>query len=377
MKGLGVLSTFIKKEFRQIMRSREMLLVLFLLPAIQLLVMGFAVTNEVKHIDISFFDLDRSIQSRRLMEAFSSTDRFHLVEVGEQDRPELQLFRWKSKVVIVIPAGFERKLAQGRIPALQLLLDGIDGNTASIANAYVQSCVKGFTEGYLRGKDPRRVGYMLQGQKASEIIIQMSFNPDLQSNLNIIPGIIAVLVTVTSMLLSAISLVKEKELGTLEQLLVTPVKKYQLLIGKILPYLLITLLQLQVAVLLAGLIFGIRVAGSYWVLTLFSIVYLFTSLGFGIFISTRVESQQQAMFFSWFMMVIMILLSGFFVPVQNMPQGVRWVSFANPLTHYMTVLREIVVKGSGLMQLKEELLVLLGGGMLVFGFGILSFRKRV
>jgi len=179
------------------------------------------------------------------------------------------------------------------------------------------------------------------------------------------------------MVLSAISLAKEKELGTLEQLLVSPMHKYQLVAGKLLPYLIITLLQMQVAVLLAGIIFRISLAGSYPVLMLFSLIYLFTTLGLGIFISTRVNSQQQAMFFSWFMMVVMILLSGFFVPVQNMPKVIRGICFFNPLTHYMTVIREIVVKGSNLAQLRKELLILLSGGFIVFGFSLLSFRKRV
>jgi len=205
----------------------------------------------------------------------------------------------------------------------------------------------------------------------------MSFNPDLKSSLNTIPGIIAILVTVTSMMLSAISLVKEKELGTLEQLMVTPVKRYQLMAGKLIPYLIITLVQLQVAILLAGLIFGLELAGSYFSLILFSVIYLFTSLGLGILISSRVNSQQQAMFFSWFIMVVMILLSGFFVPIRNMPQSIQWISFINPLSHYMTVLREIVVKGSSLAQLSRELWILSASGLLVFGFSVLSFRKRV
>ena len=195
--------------------------------------------------------------------------------------------------------------------------------------------------------------------------------------MNTIPGIIAILVTVTSMMLSAISLVKEKELGTLEQLMVTPVKKYQLMAGKLIPYLIITLLQLQVAVLLAGVIFGLELAGSYLILMMFSVIYLFTTLGMGILISSRVASQQQAMFFSWFIMVVIILLSGFFVPVGNMPRAIQWISYFNPLSHYMTVLREIVIKGSGFLQLLREFWILAGSGLLIFGFSVASFRKRV
>lgn len=373
MSSLKVLGSFLKKEFRQLTRSREMLAVLFVLPAMQLLVMGFAVTNEVKNVDISFFDYDRSALSRSLIASFSSTDRFRIVPVSESEHPAELLFRWKSKVVIVIPAGFAQNCLALRPTQLQVISDGIDGNSAAISNAYVQSCLLRFSQSLLGGRDLS----LLKVKPSPDLITQMSFNRDLKSNLNIIPGIIAVLVTVSSMVLSALSLVKEKELGTLEQLLVTPLRKYQLLIGKLLPYLIISILQLQVAMLLAFLLFKITLAGSYLVLMLFSLIYLFTTLGLGIFISTRVSSQQQAMFFSWFLMVVMILLSGFFVPVQNMPKGIRLISWISPLTHYMTVLREIVVKGSSLLQLKNELLILGCSGIAVFGFSVLSFRKRV
>ena len=373
MTSLKVLASFVLKEFRQLARSPEMLAVLFLLPAIQLLVMGFAVTNEVKNVDISFFDYDKSHLSKSLIESFSSTDRFRIVPVSEAEHPEELLFKWKSKVVVVIPAGFERDCHGFAKPVLQVISDGIDGNSAALANAYVQGCILRFSQVMLQSRDP---GLMKKDQ-GLDLIVRMSFNNDLKSNLNIIPGIIAVLVTVSSMVLSAISLAKEKELGTLEQLLVSPMHKYQLVAGKLLPYLIITLLQMQVAVLLAGIIFRISLAGSYPVLMLFSLIYLFTTLGLGIFISTRVNSQQQAMFFSWFMMVVMILLSGFFVPVQNMPKVIRGICFFNPLTHYMTVIREIVVKGSNLAQLRKELIILLSGGFIVFGFSLLSFRKRV
>ncbi len=373
MNSWKVLGSFLKKEFHQLTRSREMLAVLFVLPAIQLLVMGFAVTNEVKNVDISFFDYDNTALSRSLISSFSSTDRFRIDPVRASEHPEELIFRWKSKVVIVIPAGFARNCLSIRPTALQLISDGIDGNSAAIANAYVQSCLLRFSQSLLAGRDLS----MLKTVKTPELITQMSFNRDLKSNLNVIPGIIAVLVTVSSMVLSAISLVKEKELGTLEQLMVTPVKKYQLLIGKLLPYLILSLLQLQVAMLMAGLLFKITLAGSYLCLMLFSLIYLFTTLGLGTFISTRVSSQQQAMFFSWFLMVVMILLSGFLVPVQNMPKGIRLISWLSPLTHYITVLREIVVKGSSLLQLKNELFTLLSSGIAVFGFSVLSFRKRV
>lgn len=377
MRSLGVIGSFLLKEFRQILRSREMLVVLFALPAVQLLLMGFAVTNEVKNLTLSFYDYDNSALSHSLMASFETGDRFRIVPAPANTTPEELLADWRCKVVIVIPRGFGRDFTSGRQPSLQVISDGIDGNTAALANSYVSGTLADFVQKRLQRKDTAFLAARAPQPPRINLITRMSFNPDLKSSAGIIPGIIAVLVTITSMLLSAISLVKEKELGTLEQLMVTPAKKHQLLAGKLIPYLLITLLQMQVAMILARVIFGITVAGSYPALMLFSLVYLFTTLGLGILISTRVASQQQAMFFSWFVMVVAILLSGFFVPVRNMPAGIRLIAFFNPLSHYMTVLREIVVKGSSMMQLSRELLILSVSGAVIFGISIASFRKRV
>ncbi len=371
----GVIGSFIKKEFRQLLRSREMLIVLFALPAVQLLVMGFAVTNEVKNLRLGILDYDRSSISRDLVNCYSSSDRFRIIKAGPSDDAPGLISSWKAQLVLVIPPDFGVDYQMGKHSSLQLVLDGIDGNSAAVANSYAAGVVADFHQRQMSQRKPPAISPRINPQV--QLISQMSFNPDLKSNINTIPGIIAILVTVTSMMLSAISLVKEKELGTLEQLMVTPVKKYQLMAGKIIPYLIIALLQMQVAILLAGLIFGLELAGSYLLLMLFSVIYLFTTLGFGILISGRVASQQQAMFFSWFIMVVIILLSGFFVPVQNMPKAIRFISFFNPLSHYMTVLREIVIKGSSIFQLSRELWILSGSGILVFGISVLSFKKRI
>ncbi|MCB5262104.1 MAG: ABC transporter permease [Candidatus Cloacimonetes bacterium] len=375
MKSLRVISSFIKKEFRQIVRSREMLIVLFGLPAVQLLVMGFAVSNEVKNLRLAFLDYDRSSSSRALVQSFDTADRFKIVPVEQDTRAEDLISSWRAQIVVVIPPGFSKDYLSGKESSLQLVVDGIDGNSAAVANAYVAGVLGEF---HRRNLQEKRIRTPLSKPIAEvELISRMSFNPDLKSSVNTIPGIIAVLVTVTSMMLSAISLVKEKELGTLEQLLVTPVKKQQLMAGKLVPYLIITLAQLQVAIVMAGLIFKLQLAGSYWLLMLFSGIYLFTTLGLGILISTKVGTQQQAMFFSWFIMVIFILLSGFFVPVRNMPPAIQWISYFNPLSHYMTVLREIVIKGSNLAQLAKEFWILLSSGLIIFSISVISFRKRI
>jgi len=374
MKSIFVILGFLKKEFRQIGRSREMLVVIFLLPLVQLILMGFAVSSEVKHVSLDIIDRDHSPRSRELSRAFSSTDRFSLVDA--QGDGYSMLAGWQAQVVVVIPPRFGNDLNSGRKPTLQLLLDGIDGNTASIAGSYCTSIIKRFAEDTLLHTDPYILRSFTGNIQKQNLIPSMCYNPDLKSSINIIPGIIAILVTVTAMLLSALSLAREKELGTLEQLMVTPVKKRELLAGKLIPYLIIALVQMTVSFMFARVIHGTVVQGSYADVFLISGLYFFTALGLGIFISTCVSSQQQAMFFAWFALVIMILLSGFFVPIQNMPRAIKAITLLNPLRYYLSAIREIVIKGTALPMLHDELIALALTGIGCFSLGIFRFKKR-
>lgn len=377
--SLRVILSFLRKEFLQILRAREMIAVIFVLPIIQLLIMGFAVSNEVKHVRIAFIDYDNSAVSRDLIRSFATTDRFDLVDPGDESSPDEILRDWRAQLVVVIPAGFARDLAKNRFPAVQVAVDGIDGNTASIASNYALGIVRQYLTTQTDELDPSLLLRMrrMTGARSVNVISRMWYNPELRSSYFIVPGIIAILVTIGSMLLSAMSLVKEKELGTMEQLLVTPVRKTELMIGKLLPFWIMTMIQLTVAVLFAGIVFGIRASGSLAGLYLFSGLFLFSTLGLGIIISTLTSSQQQAMFFCWFALVFMILLGGLFVPVQNMPAGVKALAAINPLNHFITVVREIVIKGSPIGYLKRELLILIGFGILFFGSAVMLFRKRV
>lgn len=374
MKSLFVILGFLKKEFRQIGSSREMLIAIFLLPLIQLVLMGFAVSNEVKHLSLCIIDQDHSPRSRELTRAFNSTDRFSLIDAKGDGYS--MVAGWQAQVVLIIPPRFGKDLNSGSKPTLQLLLDGIDGNTASIAGAYCTSIIKRYTEDTLQQKDPFLLRTLAVNYQSQNLIPRMCYNPDLKSSINIIPGIIAILVTVTAMLLSALSLVREKELGTLEQLMVTPVKKRELLAGKLIPYLIIALVQMTISFVFARVIHGTVVQGSFIDVFLISGLYFFTALGLGIFISTCVSSQQQAMFFAWFALVVMILLSGFFVPIQNMPSAIKALTLLNPLRYYLSAIREIVIKGTSLYLLRDEVLALTITGIGCFSLGIIRFKKR-
>jgi ABC-2 type transport system permease protein len=216
-------------------------------------------------------------------------------------------------------------------------------------------------------------------QVPAQVIVQdrMWYNQDLDSAQYMIPGIIAILLTVTSMMFSAMSLVKEKELGTWEQLMVTPVTKTELLLGKLIPYWIISMIEIALVSLLGHIIFGIHFSGSVFSLGIMAAVFLLTSLGLGIFISTVTHTQQQAMFFAWFVMVFMLLLSGLFIPIQNMPVSIRRLTLLNPMSYFMIITREIIIKGNGLVYLWKECLALLIYGIGIFMFSVLKFHKRV
>jgi len=372
-----VMFTFIKKEFRQISRTREMMFLIFVAPLFQLLVLGFTVTNEVKHVKLYIEDRDNSHLSHQLYRSFTSTDRFDLVSNTREQKPKELISDWKAQVILTIPRGFGKDLSLGRKPALQISADGIDGNTAAVALNYAQGVIATFISAELNvsGKLPANSPLLTLQPPQVETLDRMWFNEDLNSAQYMIPGIIVILVTIISMMISAMSLVKEKEIGTLEQLLVTPAGKGELLLGKLIPYWLISLFEIVVVTIAAHFIFHIHFAGNALALGLMAAIYLLTTMGLGILVSTFTNTQQQAMFFTWFMMVYMLLLSGLFVPIQNMPIAIKRLTLINPMSYFLTITREIIIKGSGLKYLWKEGLVLFVYGIAVFTASLIKFRK--
>ena len=367
----------IRKEFKQVFRTREMLSIIFVAPMIQMLVLGFAISTEVKNVALIIADFDRSSTSREILRAFEHTDRFRIVGYETSYRGiDEAIHRWHAQMAIVIPPNFGRDLQHGLQPEVQLIVDGLDGNTAGVALGYATGILQQFGEMLLRQR-------MLARPDAAVPVHQvvaedrMWYNLDLKPEQYMIPGIVVVLVTIISMMLSAMSLVREKEIGTLEQLMVTPLKRHQLVLGKILPFLILTFIELAIVLLAAQLIFGIRIAGSYILLAGLAFLYLFATLGLGILISTITYTQQQAMFVSWFFIVFMILMSGFFVPIENMPGFLQKVTYINPMRYFMYIMREIFQKGSSLQFLIKDWLPMTAFGLLIFTFSVLKFQKRL
>jgi ABC-2 type transport system permease protein len=363
------------KEFKQIFRMREMVAIIFGVPLVQMVILGFTITNEVKNVSLLISDQDDSQISREIVRAFGQTDRFNIIAY-ELDRNKIEesIQSWNAQMALIIPKNFARDFELNTKPQIQILVDGIDGNTAGVALGYAQgilhqAAVNIFMNPFVK--------FNIRSNHTVNMEERMFYNLNQDNAQFMIPGIVVVLLTIISMMLSAINLVREKEIGTLEQLMVTPLKRYQLLLGKILPFLILTFFELFLVMACAKIIFSIQVHGSYFLLAGLAFLFLFTTLGLGIFVSTITSSQQQAMFISWFLMVFMIMMSGFFIPIENMPDILQKLTYLNPMRYFLYIMRDIIQKGSSLNYILIDVIPMTIYGLIIFILSALNFQKRL
>jgi len=365
----------IEKEFRQIFRDRPMMGIIFIVPLVQLLVLAFAITTDVKHIKMSVVDFDKSRISREIVSAFSQTERFDIIDFTQDFKKiDNDMRAWNTQIALVIPANFGRDLQRGAQPQIHISVDGVDGNTAGIALGYAQAIL-------LKYGVENKIQIPIQVERRPvhrvNLVERMWYNLELDSQQFMVPGIVVVLLTIIPMMLSAMSLVKEKEIGTLEQLMVTPLRKHQLLLGKIIPFLILSYLEMALVMTVAILVFNISMNGSYLLLAFLSFLYLIATIGLGIFISTFTHTQQQAMFVAWFFMVFMIIMSGFFIPIDNMPHSLQVFTYVNPMRYFMAIIRDIFQKGSGIFYLAKDTALMTFYGIIIITLAVFKFRKRV
>ncbi len=352
----------IQKEFRQIRRTRAYFALIFVAPFVQLLIMGSAITTEVKHVPIAVLDNDHTTASREIRNACAASGSFDFVGTAtSEDQAIALLDDGKVKIVIVIPPHFERDMKNGRVPEIQVLVDGVDGNSAGVAFGYITAMLS----------------QLQQQLKRITFVPRMWYNPNLDSKLNFVPGLIGILLIIVTTFLTALNIVREKEIGTLEQLMVTPVSGIQLIIGKIIPFMILGFMQLTVGVLAAGLVFGIWMKGSLLLLYGMTVIFCLSTLGLGIFVSTLADTQQQAMFIAWFFMIFALLLSGFFIPIENMPPAVQYITTINPLRYFILVVREIYLKGTEFRFLWKEALAMGVIGVVALVSAAMRFQKRL
>ncbi len=390
----------IQKEFRQIFRDRSMVFIMFFAPIVQMIVLGFAITVDVTNVKTIIADYDKSVASRELARGFENNPYFSVL--GRADGTteiRQQIDSWQAQMAIVIPRDFGRDLQRGLRPGVQIIADGIDGNTAGIALGYARGVLSDYiaqlsvtrtrmphaqpgfvaTNSNSNGNSTHIQGSLTPPAKISIVDPQtrMWHNLDLESKNYMVPGLIAVLLTMISLFLSSMGLVREKELGTLEQLMVTPIKTWQLILGKVLPFLILGFCELGLMLAVAFVAFQLEVAGSIALIFGLASLYLLSTLGLGLFISTLAQTQQQAMFISWFFMIFMIFMSGFLFPIENMPDFVQKLTYLDPMRYFVIILREIFLKGSAAEFLVEEIALLVVFAVAILTMSTLKFQKRI
>ena len=363
---MGPLSSMVRKEFLQLRRDKAMLRMILMVPVIQLLILAYAINTDLRNVRVSVLDQDGTPLSRRLVAAVMETDVF--VPGPTPATPsalKAQLERGETDLAIHLPRGFTRAIVAGRPGQLGIDVDGTNSSLAGRAAGYVQAALMQEARRALGGGPPAQI----------EAVTRFLYNPELESRHYMVPGILVMLVTIIAAFITGMAVVREKEIGTLEQVMVTPLGAGQFVAGKLIPYALIALFDLALALAVALLWFHVPFRGPLPVLLLGTVGYLAVTLGIGLFASSVSGTQQQAMFSVWFYLVFAVLLSGFFFPVENMPTWARLLTWLDPMRFYMAIVRGVLLKGAGLLDLARELIVLGVMGVLGLGVAVLSFRR--
>jgi len=366
----------LQKEFIQIFRNRTMLPFIFVLPLVQLLVLVHAATFEIKNTRMVTVDNDRSIASRDLVAKFEGSGFFKVAaRETSVEKAESLVLENRADLILVIPCGFEAGLIHENHKDLQLLVNAINATSAGINLAYAQGIIASFNQGFLEAN--LNLVNTTALIKSIDIRYRYWYNPYLNYKTFMLPGILVILVTIIGMFLTAMNLVREREMGTIEQINVTPIRKYQFITGKLLPFWIIATFELAFGLLLGKLLFDIPVLGSLWLLFAFASLYLLTVLGLGLFLSSISQSQQQVMFVAFFFLICFLMMSGIFTPAESMPNWAQQVNLINPLYYFMKVIRMILLKGSGFQDLQTEFLSMAIFSVAALTLAIRSYRKRV
>ena len=364
------------KEVIQISRDPLTLALMLLVPMIQLMVFGYAINTDVRNIKTAVYNLDPGPQSRDLLHAFENTDYFQIVRyVESDDQLNNSIVSGRVKVGIKIPPDYSDRLLSNRQATVLVLIDGSD---SSIATQSLQVATQvGLTESLARLSTELQDSRSRTSQLPIEVRPKMLFNPDSRSANFMVPGLIAVILQIITTLLTAFSIVREREQGTLEQLMVTPVRPFGLMLGKLVPYGLIGIVETVTVLTVMRLVFDVPIKGSVLLLLLLSILFLFTALAIGLLISTKAQSQMQALQLAWLIMLPSVLLSGFMFPRDSMPVVMRFIGYLVPATHFMEIIRGIVLRGATLVDLLPEVLTLILMGLVLLVLSAFRFRKKL
>lgn len=371
---MRTLRFLLQKEFRQIFRDPSIIRIIFMMPSIQLLILPWAADYEVKNIQLSVVDHDHSQYSQQMVNKITSSGYFILQDYsGSYGNAMEQIEHDKADLLLEIPVGFEKKLIKENESTLFMAINAINGVKANLGGAYLRSIIQDYNHEV-------RLKWVQLPRFSPEMQIEVTssnwFNPLMNYKIFMVPGILVVLVTMVGAFLASLNIVREKEIGTIEQINVTPVKKYHFILGKLIPFWVLGLLILTIGLTIARVAYGIIPVGSLFTIYVFAAVYLLAVLGLGLLLSTYTSNQQQAMLLSFFMMMVFILLSGLYTSVDSMPAWAQAITKVNPVTYFIEVMRMVVLKGSGLNDISRHLFTVLGFAVVLNTWAVINYKKR-
>jgi len=371
---MRTLRILLEKEFRQVFRDPAILRMMFIMPVVQLVLLPLAADYEVKNVKLCIVDYDHSTYSQKLANKIVASDYFQLVDYTDSYTEALEhVENDEADLVLQIPTSFEKQLVREDKSTLFLALNAINGVKANLGGAYLRSIIGEFNNDV-------RLEWMQMPRFNPVPIIQVTsvnwFNPLMNYRFFMVPGILVILVTMVGAFLSALNIVKEKEIGTIEQINVTPIRKYQFILGKLIPFWVLGLIVLTLGLIISYLFYGIVPLGSIFTIYAFAAVYLLAVLGLGLLVSTFANTQQQAMLLSFFMMMIFILLGGLYTSIDSMPEWAQMFTKINPVAYFIEVMRMVVLKGSTLYDIRIHLGIVLIFGVVLNSFAVWNYKKR-
>ena len=373
-----------RKELIQALREPRMRVLLFIPPMVQLLVFGYAVNLDVDRAQIAWMDMDRTPESRDLLARFQGSGRFAVVMTPENEAEAAEaLDRGAAQAVIRVLPEFARDLKRGRPTEVQVLVDGTNSNTASLISSYAGEVIADFSGAAAQAQQGMRVMALSPGAPPNMRFAEVAartrvwFNPDLYSRNYFVPGVIANIILIVTVMLTALAIVREKEIGTMEQLMVTPVRPIEIMLGKTLPFALVGIVDVALITGVALLVFHIPFRGSPLLLFACAVLYLMTTLGAGLLLSTVSHTQQQAMMGNFFFTTPAFMLSGFAFPIRNMPAAVQYLTYLNPLRYFIEIVRGIFLKGTGIAVLWPQMAALAAYGVAMIAISTSRFRKKL
>ena len=371
---MRTLRFLLQKEFRQIFRDPSILRLIFVMPVIQLAILPWAADYEIRNIKLAVIDHDHSSYSRNLINKVTASGYFILTDYTSSYLEALgKIEHDKADIILEIPASFEKKLVKENESTLFMAVNAINGVKAGLGSSYLRSIIQEYNKEV-------RTEWIQFPRFSPETNIEITssnwFNPLMNYKVFMVPGMLVLLLTMVGANLTAINIVREKEIGTIEQINVTPVRKFHFILGKLIPFWVLGLIVFTIGFGIARFFYGIVPVGSMLTIYVFAAIYLLAVLGLGLLISTYAESQQQAMLISFFLMMIFVLMSGLYTSIDSMPDWAKAVTRANPVTYFIQVVRMVVLKGSGLADIKTQLLTISGFAIVLNTWAVLNYHKR-